>query len=105
MRVILILLKTNIWNEALLLESTRPHRICLPLPHIRQQSGDFFFDDLIALANRAFEAHPFNYGDVATPIPNIAHGLQLSSCFSNAFSSHAEHIRNKLLRNGQLVIG
>src|SRR4051812_15554006 len=69
----------------------------------RQEADEFLSDDVVALAGALLEAGPVEHRDASAAIIDQSAALQFSRRLGDTFAAHPEHVRDELLRHGQLV--
>ena len=69
----------------------------------RQQPVEFALDDAVAFACTRLETFTIQDLDAATTVMDQAGVMELACGFCHAFTTHAQHVRNQLLRDLQLV--
>jgi hypothetical protein len=69
----------------------------------RQEAIGFLSHHGITLATQLFQLGAVQYRDVPTRVADYAELVQLASGFGDAFTAHAEHVGDELLRHDQLI--
>ena len=69
-------------------------------PH---QAVGFIFNHGITLARQPFQTVPVQHSDPPSIVADDACSLQLPRRLRHTFAAYAQHVRNELLRHGQLV--
>src|ERR1700719_680967 len=68
-----------------------------------QEAVALFLDHGVTLATQLFQFWPVQHRDLPAAVFDHAKLLQLAGGFGDAFTTHAEHVGDELLRHGQLV--
>ena len=71
----------------------------------REQTVIVTFDHGITFAYLRLQFEAIQYRNVAAAVADQPRPLQSSSSFCDAFSAHAQHIGDPVLRQGQFVSG
>jgi len=67
---------------------------------IREQTIEFRFDCLVALASPFLQSRPIDYRDVSTAATDQTSVLQLPGDLRDAFAAHTERTGNQFMRQG-----
>src|ERR1700722_16861880 len=75
----------------------------LGLAHARQHPVELALDDAIAFARTDFQTCAIEHLDTTTAVMDQTGVMELSCRFRDPFATHAEHVRDHLLRHLKLV--
>jgi hypothetical protein len=70
---------------------------------IRQQAVKFSLDHTVALAYALFQFWSIQYDDFAAVVLNQSSCLQLAGCLGDPLATHAQHVRDQLLRHQEFI--